>query len=266
MTSSLTRGALLADKVVIVSGVGGGLGRSVAVRAAQAGADLVLVARTESTLHDVAKEVVDQGRRAVVVPADLTDEASAKNVVDQALSSYGRIDTLVNNAYLTPSMTDFAGTDHQHIRDAFELSVIGSLRMSQLCTPALAESQGSIVMINSMVLRHSEPIYGSYKLAKSALMSMSQSLASEIGPLGVRVNSIAPGYIWADTLKEYFTGLSEQTGASVDDIYAATAANTDLRRLPEPDQIADTVTFLASDMAIAVTGQCLDVNCGEYHH
>jgi len=266
MTSSLTHGGLLAGKVMIVSGVGGGLGRSIAVRAAQAGADLVLVARTESTLHDVAKEVVDQGRRAIVVPADLTAEASAKNVVDQALSAYGRIDTLVNNAYLTPSMTNFAGTEYQHIRDAFELSVIGSLRMSQLCTSALAKSQGSIVMVNSMVLRHSDPTYGSYKLAKSALLSMSQTLSSEIGPLGIRVNSIAPGYIWAETLKEYFTGVAEQTGASIDQIYAATAANSDLRRLPEPDQIADTALFLASDMAIAVSGQCIDVNCGEYHH
>lgn len=257
---------LLQDKVVIVSGVGPGLGRSIALRSARAGADLVLVARTESTLDEVAKEVVGLGRRAVVVPADLTDHDSAQNVVDKACEAYGRIDALVNNAFRMPSMADFAHTDHQHIRDSIELSVIGSLRMSQLCTPALAATQGAVVMVNSMVLRHSDPIYGSYKIAKSALLSMAQSLSSEIGPLGVRVNSVAPGYIWADTLKGYFAAVAAEQDTTVERLYESTAANTDLRRLPEPDQIADTIVFLASELSTAVTGQCIDVNCGEYHH
>ncbi|EGD55657.1 SDR family oxidoreductase [Gordonia neofelifaecis] len=265
-SGSVQATGLLQDKVMIVAGVGGGLGRSIAVRGAAAGADVVLVSRTESYLDDVAKEVVDLGRRAITVPADLTSENDARGVVEQTLAAFGRIDTLVNNAYLMPSMVDFSQTDFQHIRDAFELSVLGSLRMSQLCTPSLAQTQGSIVMVNSMVLRHSDPTFGSYKVAKSGLLSMAQTLSSEVGPLGVRVNSIAPGYIWADTLRGHFAEVAEQTGTTVDALYTATAANCDLRRLPEPDQIADTVTFLASDLAYAVTGQCLDVNCGEYHH
>ncbi|NEW39871.1 SDR family oxidoreductase [Nocardia cyriacigeorgica] len=257
---------LLQDKVVVVSGVGPGLGRSIALRSAGAGADLVLVARTRSTLEEVAKEVIALGRRAITVQADLTDHSSAENVVAQACQAYGRIDVLVNNAFHMPSMVDFAHTDHQHIRDSIELSVIGSLRMSQLCTPALSATQGSIVMVNSMVLRHSDPTYGSYKIAKSALLSMAQSLSSEIGPHGIRVNSVAPGYIWADTLKGYFAAVAAEQNSTVEQVYQTTAANTDLRRLPEPDQIADSIVFLASDHAAAITGQCLDVNCGEYHH
>ncbi len=80
--------------------------------------------------------------------------------------------------------------------DSIELTVLGALRLTQLFTPALAESDGSVVNINSMVLRHSQERYGSYKMAKSALLAMSQSLATELGPQGIRVNSIAPGYIW----------------------------------------------------------------------
>ncbi|SEM02134.1 SDR family oxidoreductase [Rhodococcus maanshanensis] len=257
---------ILTDKVVVISGVGAGLGRSIALRSAAAGADLVLAARTESTLEDVAKEVIANGRRAITVPTDITDQASAENLVRRSMEAYGRVDVLVNNAYKLPSMVDLAHTDHEHIRESVELSVIGSLRMSQLFTPALAESKGSIVMINSMVLRHSDPIYGSYKLSKAALLSMSQSLASELGPRGIRVNSIAPGYIWAEAVKEYFEGVAAEQGCTVEQVYEQTAANMDLRRLPEPDQIADAVAFLASDMAAAITGQCLDVNCGEYHH
>lgn len=257
---------LLQDKVVVISGLGPGLGRSLALRSAQAGADLVLAARTESTLEDVAKEVIACGRRAITVPTDITDDDSAQNLVRRAIQAYGRVDTLVNNAYMQPSMAVLAQTGYDHIRSSIELSVLGSLRMSQLFTPALAESEGSIVMVNSMVLRHSDPIYGSYKMAKSALLAMSQSLSSELGPQRIRVNSIAPGWIWADTLRGYFESLAAEHGTTVEQLYRSTAANMDLRRLPEPDQIADAAVFLASDMAAAITGQCLDVNCGEFHH
>jgi NAD(P)-dependent dehydrogenase (short-subunit alcohol dehydrogenase family) len=257
---------ILSDKVVVVAGVGPGLGRSIAIRAAHAGADVVLAARTQGNLDDVAKEVIALGRRAVAVQTDLTDQSSVQNLVERATDAYGHVDALVNNAYVLPSMVDLANTDYEHIRTSIELSVIGSLRVSQLFTPALAEAHGSIVMINSMVLRHSDPIYGSYKLTKAALLAMSQSLASEIGPLGVRVNSVAPGYIWADAVKQYFEGVAAAEGCTVEQVYERTAANMDLRRLPEPDQIADAVAFLASDMAAAITGQCLDVNCGEFHN
>jgi NAD(P)-dependent dehydrogenase (short-subunit alcohol dehydrogenase family) len=121
-------------------------------------------------------------------------------------------------------------------------------------------------MINSAVLRHSRRTFGAYKMAKSALLSLSQSLASELGPDGVRVNTIAPGYIWAPNLKWYFTYLAKERGITPEEVYAETASTIDLRKLPEPDEIADAVVFLASPMARAITGQCLDVNGGEYHH
>src|SRR5699024_11964629 len=98
------------------------------------------------------------------------------------------------------------------------------------------------------------------------LLSMSESLATELGPQGVRVNSVAPGYIWGPTLQGYFEHKAPQYGITAQEMYEYTAANTDLRRLPEPDQIADAVVFFASPMAAAITGQCLDVNSGEYHH
>jgi NAD(P)-dependent dehydrogenase (short-subunit alcohol dehydrogenase family) len=80
------------------------------------------------------------------------------------------------------------------------------------------------------------------------------------------VNSVAPGHIWGESLKWYFGYLGHKRGVSADEIYAETAAATDLGRLPQPDEVADAVLFLASPLARAITGQCLDVNCGEYHH
>ncbi len=147
-----------------------------------------------------------------------------------------------------------------------ETNVLGALRMSKAFVPSLEETQGSVVMVNSAVLRHSSPEYGAYKMGKAALLAMSQTLASEVGPRGVRVNSVAPGYIYADSLKWYFDHLAGERGVTHQQVYDETAATCDLRRLPVPEEIADAVVFLASDMARGITGQCLDVNCGEYHH
>jgi NAD(P)-dependent dehydrogenase (short-subunit alcohol dehydrogenase family) len=133
-------------------------------------------------------------------------------------------------------------------------------------TPALIASGGSVVMVNSAVLRHSRKPFGPYRVAKAALLAVSENLASELGPKGVRVNSVAPGWIWADSLRMWFDYLAAQREVPAQQIYDETAAATDLRRLPEPDEVADAVLFLASDLARAITGQCLDVNCGEFHH
>jgi len=257
---------LLDGTVVVVSGVGPDLGRSIVLQCARAGADVVLAARTAARLDEVAKEVTALGRRALAVPTDITDEQAAAQLAQAALAEFGRVDTLVHNAFAIPPMIPLADADLDTLRTAFETNVIAALRLTRLFTPALAASRGSVVMINSAVLRHSRVTFGGYKMAKSALLSLARSLATELGPQGIRVNSVAPGWIWADTLKWYFGYLAEQRGVDRQVVYDETAATTDLRALPEPDQIADAVVFLASSMARAITGQCLDVNCGEYHH
>jgi NAD(P)-dependent dehydrogenase (short-subunit alcohol dehydrogenase family) len=258
--------ALLDGTVVVVSGVGPDLGRSIVLQCAGAGADVVLAARTAARLDEVAKEVTALGRRALAVPTDITDGRAAEHLAHVALAEFGRVDTLVHNAFAIPPMTPLAEADLGTLRTAFETNVIAALRLTRLFTPALSASRGSVVMINSAVLRHSRVTFGGYKMAKSALLSLARSLATELGPQGIRVNSVAPGWIWAGTLKWYFGYLAEQRGVDRQVIYDETAATTDLRALPEPDEIADAVVFLASGMARAITGQCLDVNCGEYHH
>ncbi|GGN81021.1 SDR family oxidoreductase [Nocardia rhizosphaerihabitans] len=259
-------GALLDGKVVVVSGVGPGLGRSICLEAAAAGATVVLAARTESRLLEVAAEIEAAGGATLSVPTDITDEAAVQNLVAKTVETFGRVDALVNNAFSVPSMKPLDRTDFDHIRSSLDMTVLGGLRMTQAFTPALAESKGAVVMINSMVVRHSEPRYGSYKLTKAALLAMSQTLATELGGKGVRVNSVLPGYIWTDQLKWYFGQVAEKYGITVEQVYEQTASKSDLKRLPEPDEIARAVVFLASDWSSAITGQTLDVNCGEYHN
>jgi NAD(P)-dependent dehydrogenase (short-subunit alcohol dehydrogenase family) len=257
---------LLQGKVVVVSGIGPGLGRSIAIRSADQGADVVLAARTESRLEEVAKEVTALGRQALVVPTDMSDADSAQRLVDATLAKFGRVDALVHNALAMPPIKDLGVVDLDAVRVAFDTNVVGALRLTRLFTPALIETAGSVTMINSMVVRFSQRRMGPYKATKAALLAVAQSLASELGPRGVRVNSVAPGHIWGDSLQWYFGYLATKRGVEPQVIYDETAANIDLRRLPLPDEVADVVVFLSSPMARAITGQCLDVNCGEYHH
>jgi NAD(P)-dependent dehydrogenase (short-subunit alcohol dehydrogenase family) len=262
----MSAAGLLEGNVVVVSGVGPGLGRSIAVECARAGADVVLAARNEERLHGVAQDVEALGRRALAVATDVTDNEACERLAAATLDAFGRVDTLVNNAFLSPPLTDLANADFDNVRSAFEVNVFAALRLTNLFTPALIESRGSVVMINSSVLRHSERPYGAYKMTKASLLALAQNLSTELGPRGVRVNTVAPGYIWADTLKSYFEYLGKKRGVEAQVVYDEIASTIDLRKLPEPDEIAGAVVFLASDLARAISGHCLDVNGGQYHH
>ncbi|MHA3019192.1 SDR family oxidoreductase [Mycobacterium sp. BMJ-28] len=255
---------LLTGKVVVISGVGPALGTTLARRCAEAGADLVLAARTVERLEEVSAQVTALGRRALAVGTDITDAAQVDNLVATSIAEFGKVDVLINNAFRVPSMKPFAKTSFDHIRDTIELTVLGALRLIQGFTPALTESKGSVVNVNSMVVRHSDPKQGAYKMAKSALLAMSQSLASELGEAGIRVNSVLPGYIWGGTLQSYFEHQAGKYGTTVDEIYKAAAANSDLKKLPTEDEVASAILFMASDLSSGITGQTLDVNCGEY--
>jgi NAD(P)-dependent dehydrogenase (short-subunit alcohol dehydrogenase family) len=264
-TGPTTRG-LLRDKVVVLSGVGPGLGRSLGEVCAAEGADLVLASRTEARLEKAAEVVRSYGRRALPVPTDITDEDARQHLVAAALEEFGRVDVLVNNAFAIPPMEPLSTLPHDCLRASNETNVLAPLRLTALFADALAATRGSVVMVNSAVLHHSRVEFGGYKLAKGALLHLASSLATELGPRGVRVNTVAPGWIYENVQKAYFDWLASERGISHQDVYDEIAAATDLRRLPLPEEVAHAVVFLASDLASAVTGQCLDVNCGEFHN
>lgn len=260
---------LLQDKVIVLSGVGPGLGRALGERAAQMGADLVLVSRTEKRLEKMAEVIRSYGRRALVVPTDITDEDARAALVEAALAEFGRVDCLINNAFGIPPMDPITTLKLDALRSAQETNVFAPLRLSALFADALAaapeKSGGSIIMVNSCVLYSSQPEYAGYKLSKGTLAHLASSLATELGPRGIRVNSIAPSYIYEDVNKAYFDWLASEAGTTHEDIYRQKAEPTDLKRLATPTEVADAALFYASDLASAVTGTMLNVDCGEFH-
>lgn len=257
--------SLLQDKVVVLSGVGPGLGRSLGEVCAAQGADLVLVSRTESRLEKAAAVVQERGRRALVVPTDITDADACRRLVERTLEEFGKVDVLINNAFAIPPMEPLTTLDHDSLRLSQETNVLAPLRLTTMFADALAQTNGSVVMLNSDVIHSSQPEFSGYKLAKGALLHLASSLATELGPRGIRVNSLAPGWIYENVQKAYFDYLAGERGVSHRDIYDEIASASDLKRLPLPEEVANAVVFFASDLSSAVTGQCLSVDCGEFH-
>ncbi len=256
---------VLAGKVIVVSGIGPGLGLSLAVEAAKMGADLVLASRTASRLDEVAEIVRSLGRKAVTVVTDVTDEDSRVNLRNKAVEAFGRIDCVINNAFAIPPMDPITTIKPSALAKVNETNVFAPLRLSALFADALAESKGSIIMLNSCVSFSSQPEYAGYKLSKGTLAHLASSLATELGPRGIRVNSVAPSYIYEDVNRGYFDFLGAVENKTHEQVYAEKAAPTDLKRLASSEEVARATLFLASDLASAVTGQMLTVDCGEFH-
>ena len=176
--------------------------------------------RTERRLEKMAEVVRSHGRRALVVPTDITDEDARTRLVETALAEFGRVDCLINNAFGIPPMDPLTTLDLQSLRDANETNVFAPLRLSALFADALAASpNGSVIMLNSCVLYSSQPEYSGYKLSKGALAHLASSLATELGPRGIRVNSVAPSYIYEDVNKAYFDWLASEQGVTHEDVY-----------------------------------------------
>ncbi|TWS23246.1 SDR family oxidoreductase [Tsukamurella sputi] len=253
----------LDGRVVVIAGAGPALGAVLARRFADEAAQVVLVARNAERLEAMAAEISG----AVAIPADITDEASLASLATQVQERFGRVDAVVNNAFTYPSMQRLVKTDPAHILQSVDLMALGALRTVLAFREALATADGggAVVNVNSMVIRHSDLRYGGYKAGKTAQLALAQSLATELGPEGIRINSVVPGWIWGDTLKAYFEYRASTKGVTVEEDYADAAKNSDLRRLPTEDEVASAVLFLASPRASGITGQTLDVNCGEFH-
>jgi NAD(P)-dependent dehydrogenase (short-subunit alcohol dehydrogenase family) len=256
---------LLDDRVAVISGVGPGMGRDIALLLARHGADVVLGARSAERVEAVAAEVEALGRRAVPVRLDITDAGSCDAAAATASAELGGIDVLVNNAFHDGDFSRFEQADLESWRSTMEVNLWGTLRMTQAVVPAMKERGGGrVVMVNTMSVRRIQPRFGAYAASKGALETATKTLAVELGRHGIRVNGIHPGYIWGDSVEAYFAHQAERRGVSPEDVYREVADETCLKYLPTSEEIAGSVLFFASDLSRPVTGQSLGVNAGHW--
>lgn len=260
---------LLEGETVLLSGVNTGLGRDTALLFAQEGADLVITARGPDNIAAIAEEVRALGRRCLPLVADICQAGDCENAVAGALAEFGKIDTLINIAYkgAWPNITPLleCKPDISDYRDCFEVNVFGTLQMTRAAAQHMAERRkGRIVMINTMT---AEKVYeGSeaYSGSKIALQRMTRSVAMELGPLGIRVNSMHPGFMYGPQVEKVLADRASAKGTTFQDEYDAVAKDCALRYIPPTGEYAKTLLFLASHLSDAVTGQSLHVNGGLY--
>ena len=257
---------LLQGRACLVSGVGAGTGRAVALAFAREGADLVLACRTEKIAQAIAEESRAAGARAVPIVADITQADDRAKLVDAATKAYGGIDVLVNNAFATGRPGPIESIDLAKTwRTPFEVNVFGTLLMAQAVIPSMkGRGGGSIVMIGTMAARRPEAGLAGYAASKAAILSATQSLASELGRYKIRVNCVVPGAIDGPHLRVHFKNEAARLGQSEEEVVQRFAARAPLDHIATPDEVASAVLFFASPMSSAVTGQSLDVNCGEW--
>jgi NAD(P)-dependent dehydrogenase (short-subunit alcohol dehydrogenase family) len=256
---------LLEGKVAIVSGIGPGMGRDISLAFAREGADVALIGRTQAKLDGVAAEVEALGRRALPIVCDIADEAACSATADRVAAELGRLDIVVNNAYDGGDAKEFMDADFDRWRQTLEVNLFGSLSMTRAAVPHLeASGDGRVVMINTMSTQRIQQRWGAYAASKGALATVTKTLALELGPRGIRVNGVHPGYIYGDSVEWYFNHQAEKRGISFQEVYDEVASETSLGYLPHSEEIAGTVVFFASPLAKPVTGQMIGVNAGHW--
>jgi NAD(P)-dependent dehydrogenase (short-subunit alcohol dehydrogenase family) len=260
---------LLAHKVALVSGVGPGLGQANARALAREGATVVLAARNTEYLDQVARVIENDGGHALAVPTNLVKAEEVEALVERTVSTFGRLDVLVNNAFRMDPYEPFETVDLVKWRKVYDVNVWGTLSLTQACLPAMKKTaaehgDASIVFILSMSMRKIRPEEAGYATSKAALHTAMQALAVDLGPSRVRVNAVAPGWIGGPNVDVYLQMTAEARGITPDDVRHEIEADIPLRMIPPQDDIANSVVFFASPWSRVVTGQTLDVNGGEY--
>lgn len=260
---------LLEDKVVIVSGVGPGLGREIAVAAAREGASVMMGARTEANLKAAADEIDPSGKKVAYEITDITDDGQAKNLADAAAKKFGKVDALVNCAAFDTVFGGVQEADFDEWRKVFDTNVIGSLQVTRAVVPHLKKNGGgSIVFIGSqgMFWPPKGFFQTAYQSSKAGLVSAVYHLANELGADKIRVNTVVPTWMWGPPVEGYVNSTAEAQGVPPETIISGITANMPLGEIPTDGDVAEAVVFFASDRARAITAQTLMVNAGEFPH
>lgn len=244
----------LQGRTAIVTGASRGIGRSIAQHLAAEGARVALVARSADGLAEVAAGIKATGGTALGIAADVTAADAAERIVTETLAAFGGIDIVVNNAGGNSFMAPVADLRPSGWHKAIALNLDAAVQLIQAALPALvASGHGSIVNVSSVTALRAAPLLGAYGAAKAALVSVTQTLAVELGTQPVRANALVPGWIATD-LTEFLR--------HDDGVEGSVLGRVPMGRWGRPEEIAQAALFLAGDRSSFMTGQCLVVDGG----
>jgi NAD(P)-dependent dehydrogenase (short-subunit alcohol dehydrogenase family) len=252
----------LNGQVVVVTGAGRGIGREIALMSAEAGARVVLAARTAAQLEDVVAAVTERGGEALAVPTDVTDPAACERLIEAPLERWGRLDVLVNNAG-TNVIASLVMSKEEQWRSVYEVNVFAVFRLTKLALkPMIRAKSGRVINISSVSEKAGAAFASTYASSKGAVNAFTRSVALETAKLGITVNSVNPWHVHTDLLEYGMGKRGAMFGASAEDYIKKIAEGSPQARLVEAREIAATALFLMSREAAAITGQSLNVSGG----
>jgi NAD(P)-dependent dehydrogenase (short-subunit alcohol dehydrogenase family) len=246
---------LLENKVGIVTGAGQGIGRAIAMSYGREGAKVVIADFNAEMGEETAQLIRDAGGESAFIQGDVSKEESVKEAIDFTVATYGRLDIACNSAAVSRG----SGPIHEYDREVFDQTLEMCLTNTWLCMkyeiPAMLENGGgAIVNISSNASLRGQAYNTAYAAAKAGVNILTKSSAAENGPLGIRINAVSPGVIRTPGIEQYF----EEQPEMAEGLKNAAV----MKRLGEPEEIAEAVTFLSSDRASFITGQLLSVDGG----
>lgn len=255
---SLIRGAVsdfsLEGKIAIITGGSRGIGRSIALGYANAGADVVIVSRTQEDVERVAEEAEAFGARSLGLPVDVTNSTSVRQMTEKILDTFGRIDVLVNNAGISPVYTNVLKVKEEDWDRIIDVNLKAPFLCCQAVGRAMVEqNEGKVINIASVGATTGLPKFIAYCASKGGLVQITRVLASEWATNNIQVNAIAPGYVETDMT----SGLDETPWLKEDIIQ-----RTPMERLAQPDEVVGAAIFLASQASSYITGHILYVDGG----
>lgn len=237
------------NKVVIITGATRGIGRATALLFAKEGAKVVAVGRAIELGESLIEEIKSFGGEAIFVPTELTNEEELDNLVKTTLDTYGRLDVLLNNAGIA-ILAPLEQLEQKTWDQMLSVNLRAPYMLIKKCMPHLVASKGNILNISSQSGLQANPQGYGYNTSKFGLNGLTKVLALDYAVHGVRVNSVCPGTI-----------LTEMTLSAPADLVEACAQAIPMKRLGQPEEIANVALFMVSDEASYLTGQCIAV-CG----
>lgn len=233
----------LEGRTALVTGASQGIGHAIALAFAREGANIVVTARSEDRLRALAHKAEALGVEALAAPADIGVESEIIGVADSAISKFGGIDILVNNAAIIHPRIPVSEFDPQLFRDVLNVNLTGTFLITKALLPGMTERKyGKIINISSIGGRKGAAGRSAYRITKTGMISFTESLAAEVKQHGIDVNAICPGGVDTEGYRDAFNS----------------AGKDDNPKLMDPDEIAQVAVFLASDASSAVTGAAID--------
>lgn len=244
----------LKNKVALITGAGRGIGREIALRFANEGADIFLNATRMETLEETRQLANDSGHRVEIYPADVSDRMAVKDMVQKALELFGRIDILVNNAgiYIPSPFMNYSYEDFDRV---MKVNVYGPFNVTQsVLEHMIQQGQGKVINMASTAGKWASMNQSAYNTSKHALVGMTRCLALEMAQFNIKVNAICPGVVETDMLSQF--------GPPTPELLEAIKQRIALRRLLKPEEVASLALYLASDESDGMTGQSILLDGG----